>query len=409
MTSRFYVFIVFTFLSTAGRSQDSTKITYSLEPDTLVKQRFIDRYENVFMTKVATKHMFKLGLMFASNDMFSLGYSNTGSIIGHLGYEYKVSPALSVGTDFTANGGWGSEKGWMGTFTGSAYARWYYDIASRMRQGIQVNNFTGNYVSVVAERRWNTGAGSGKMDRFGLEYGLQRRFFNWGRLDFGVGVFYQNGYRPTWWLTDLNGTNGLAIATRTSLGLAFGDWRKQRPDGYCEVLRCEDFVQQQWKLAWPRIFLSRYFMNGMAGLGYERKIKASPFSVNAQVFADFYHVAAKLSTPNYIRSEIQIHPSLQLRYYLTQKSAIRKGKSGNNLSGVYLAPQFDYLLYNNPGQTLQGANRTHLGIGAVAGYQQTLFKRAYVDFSLGFSKNLLTIRGTQPYIMAGRMGFGLTF
>jgi hypothetical protein len=44
-----------------SHAQDSIKVSYSQEPDMLVKQRFIDRYENVFMTKVPTRQMFKVG------------------------------------------------------------------------------------------------------------------------------------------------------------------------------------------------------------------------------------------------------------------------------------------------------------------------------------------------------------
>ncbi|MCE7067168.1 hypothetical protein [Dyadobacter sp. CY326] len=40
-------------------AQDSTNVSFSQEVDTLVKQRFIDRYENLFMTKVPTGQMFK--------------------------------------------------------------------------------------------------------------------------------------------------------------------------------------------------------------------------------------------------------------------------------------------------------------------------------------------------------------
>src|SRR5690349_4619694 len=43
-------------------AQDTLRVTYSEEPDTLiVRQKFIDRYDNVFMTRVPTRNLFKAG------------------------------------------------------------------------------------------------------------------------------------------------------------------------------------------------------------------------------------------------------------------------------------------------------------------------------------------------------------
>lgn len=58
---KFFFFISFAFFIDIGFAQDTTRIVFSQEADTLVKQRFIDRYENIFMTKVPTRHMLKLG------------------------------------------------------------------------------------------------------------------------------------------------------------------------------------------------------------------------------------------------------------------------------------------------------------------------------------------------------------
>lgn len=59
------LFLFFAFESL--HAQDSLRITYSQEQDTIVRQRFIDQYENVFMTKIPTRHMLKLSLVFSPN------------------------------------------------------------------------------------------------------------------------------------------------------------------------------------------------------------------------------------------------------------------------------------------------------------------------------------------------------
>lgn len=56
------LFVLLLLLFPAAHAQDTVSVSYSEETDTLVKQRFLDRYENVFMTKVPTRHMFKIGL-----------------------------------------------------------------------------------------------------------------------------------------------------------------------------------------------------------------------------------------------------------------------------------------------------------------------------------------------------------
>lgn len=74
------------------RGQDSVPIMYAEETDSLPKQYFIDRYENVFMTKVPTRQMLKL-------DYTGSDYRGTGF---QLGYEYKVLPTLSLELAFYA-------------------------------------------------------------------------------------------------------------------------------------------------------------------------------------------------------------------------------------------------------------------------------------------------------------------
>lgn len=79
-------------------AQDDVTISFSEDQDTLIKQRFIDRYENVFMTKVPTRHMFKIGLsQYYQAIAFPLRDDrilNNTSL--HLGYEFKFLPAFSV-------------------------------------------------------------------------------------------------------------------------------------------------------------------------------------------------------------------------------------------------------------------------------------------------------------------------
>jgi hypothetical protein len=48
-------------VSPATIAQDTTSITFTEETASITEQRFIDRHESFFMTKVPTRKMFKLG------------------------------------------------------------------------------------------------------------------------------------------------------------------------------------------------------------------------------------------------------------------------------------------------------------------------------------------------------------
>jgi hypothetical protein len=393
----------------AAYSQDSTEIKFSEEQDTLVQQRFIDRYENVFMTKVPTRHMFKLSLTFVPNYLFAVDNNAVQTTSYGLGYEFKISPILSVGTDVFINGGWGGAIGFVGALDGNIYGRWYYDMRHRINEGINVNNFTGNYVAVIAGKRWGKSETDYQLSSIGIEFGLQRRFLNNGRIEFAIGASYQQyskGHYPIQLGYGVHKASDFAIASRTSMGLAFGDWKRNKNIEMCEVLRCDENISQQWKLLWPKIYLSSQFIQGTIGLAYERKFGSSPVSVNAQVITALNEPA---SYPKIISNDVQVWPSLQLRYYLDQKQAIRNGKGGQNLSGLYLGPHSDFVFYQSETIYGEGRPKRHLGLGAAAGFQQTLFGKAYVDLSVIVSHNLLNTQPEVKHLLASfRAGFGIT-
>jgi hypothetical protein len=398
----------------AAYSQDSTEIKFSEEQDTLVKQRFIDRYENVFMTKVPTRHMFKLSLTFVPNYLFAVDNNAVQTTSYGLGYEFKISPILSVGTDVFINGGWGGAIGFVGALDGNIYGRWYYDMRHRINEGINVNNFTGNYIAVIAGKRWGKSETDYQLSSIGIEFGLQRRFLNNGRIEFAIGASYQQyskGHYPIQLGYGVHKASDFAIASRTSMGLAFGDWKRNKNIEMCEVLRCDENISQQWKLLWPKIYLSSQFIQGTIGLAYERKFGSSPVSVNAQVITDYLRIALNepASYPKIISNDVQVWPSLQLRYYLDQKQAIRNGKGGQNLSGLYLGPHSDFVFYQSETIYGEGRPKRHLGLGAAAGFQQTLFGKAYVDLSVSVSHNLLNTQPEVKHLLASfRAGFGIT-
>lgn len=409
-------FALFLCIFHVSNGQDSVQVTFAEEDSggTFVKQRFVDRYENVFMTKVPTRHMLKIGLTFMPNYVFSVENTANNTTQVDVGYEYKVLPSWSLGAELGISGGSGGNTGLAGTILGKMYGRWYYDMRRRMREGTGSNNFTGNFLAVVGERQWGKEVVNNDLKRIGLEFGMQRRFLNQGRLELGIALYYQD-YRqddyPLLLAYELSKSSRIAIASRTSMGLAFGDWKRQKNQPFCEVLRCDDFVQQLWKLQWPTVYISRNYSNGSAGMSYERKVKSSPFSLNAQLSVNYLRIVSQdFPAPGarFVTNDYQLQSTLHLRYYTNQKKAIRQGTGGNNLSGFYVAPYVHHLFYHSKTYFGEGKSKRHLGLGASAGFQQVMFGSAFIDFSAGMSHNMLKVNeNSRRYLGYVRMGFGL--
>ena len=393
-------------------AQDSTKITYSVETDTLVKQRFIDRYENVFMTKVPTRHMFKIGIEFYPLGHFEYGSSNLHTKSLTLGYEYKLMPSISLGINLKSNGSWSQSSVFSGSLAANIQGRWYFDMNRRIREGKSANNFSGNYLAIVGEKYWQSYYNVYPQIRTGLEFGLQRRFFNNGAIDFAAGVYYQR-YRDGNLISEFSNLirkeKDFEISTRTTLGLAFGDWKRAGHIPACDILRCDEAVYSQWKILWPIVRISSNIINGSIGVAYERKLGNTPVSINTQLLADYNHINSNfiLNSRVYNPRQYQIQSSIQARYYFLQKQNIRKGRGGNNLSGFYAGPNVDYVYYYN--SEMYDRNKLHLGAGINYGYQKTLFRNAYIDISGTQSWNLLTNQSGKNRLGSFRIGFGLSF
>lgn len=397
----------------AVSGQESTKIIFSQENDTLVKQRFIDRYENIFMTQVPGRHMFKIDGAVVPGNTLEFSISPAKNIAYALGYEYKISSSFSAGINVAVNNAVSFHRNFKGTLSANIQARWYYDMQRRIRDGRSANNFSGNYFAIILEKQRRYDAQSYPLSKEGLEFGIQRRFLNRGRIDFAVGIFHQK-YMDAYFTDDLfvehKNVTDIVISTRVNAGLAFGDWKRSKQPPLCEILYCDEFVNQQWKMLWPNINLGTRMVQGSLSLAYERKFGKSPVSVNAQVFADYRNRGSNQAVVNFntiFQRAYQIQPSLQIRYYFLQSKQIKRGLGGNNLSGLYAGPYSDYIKYKSL-TSLSDSTRKHLGAGFIIGYQKTLFRNIYFDLYASESWNLLKNNADKgARIGAIRAGFGL--
>jgi hypothetical protein len=455
---------------------DSVRITHTEEAGTLEKQRFIDKYDYVFMTMEPTKWMLK-------------AYGNINNLLGseifrgghikrtvdfRLGIGRKLSPSLSIEIDaarvskiplteaglidysnfYTSSG----NKRWAT----SAELRWYYDMASRIRQEKSSNNFSGNYLSLRYERLWQneksiaTGLsgtnGKWNTDYFNryyqsqlsLNYGIQRRFFRYGLIDFSIALNRNTNQQVHRKLTFLDGDNSIKqpvdwsniqesitstpqhnwiITTNFKVGVALADFKKSSKIPACDVFQCFENENNLWKISWPRISLSTSLQALNGSVGYEQKIAKSEFSINTYLNFSVGNTLQK-NTQQYdpatetfftgnsqsLSLGAQLH--IQPRWYFLMNRQIRAGKSGNNLSGLYAGLNNVFLgsygfIENDRYNRAFDFTPMFINTGLMLGYQRKLFQNGFID--LNISKGLLDRKpyslGPSNFIFDFKLGF----
>ncbi|WP_353719403.1 hypothetical protein [Dyadobacter sp. 676] len=376
-------------------AQDSLAVSFSEETDTLMKQHFVDRYENVFMTKVPTKHILK-------TDMTSSEMSGKGI---YLGYEYKPLPFLSVEAGLFAQASNFDPNRWDETIIfqlnnpslwASGRLRWYYNMNRRIRSGLSANNFTGSYAGINYDHPISLDYfhpnHNAMLGRLGLIIGHQGRFLQNGHFDFSIGMFNRQigsemrigQSRQFFKLAELT------FGTQISLGFALGDWKKQKRVQICDILVCDERIKSHWKLLFPDISVGLRYQRALAAVMYETQISKSPFSVQFQLEGNFWNQT------NYGPvSRLTLIPGIQFRSYFLKKRQIRNGSGGSSLSGLYAALAGNYTRFDVRGIATTGPNyefrnRYHdeceyADIGVKIGYQQRLFGRLFIDVSYGYS------------------------
>ncbi|QRR00812.1 hypothetical protein [Dyadobacter sandarakinus] len=387
-------------------AQDTTSVAFSEDTSGIEDQRFIDRYENVFMTKIPTRRMFKLGYTAST-------YKGIGLTAA---FEYKVFPFLSLEAAVYSRAAREGDGIYMENvfrqLSGenlfvSGGSRWYPNMRKRIVRQQSANNLTGSYVSVLYERSLAAIQDGRVRDHFSLTYGFQSRFLANGFLDFSLGMYYLRPF-PQWFtvgsVPSRFNMNNLVFASRSLIGLAFGDWKRTDRGPLCDILHCDYMVRQHFKVRLPELNIGIQVQSARLEVGYERKMGKSPFSVNLGFRSENNQFEAR-----YTSRQGLTEFDGQLRFYYLQKSQIRKGKASDNLSGLYAGPHLGYRwTYEYFNHRRNKLLREPIA-GLTAGYQQRLFNKLYFDSALsmsaiGFYQSVFKVRYGELNAKAG-VGF----
>ncbi len=222
---------------TAQAQTDSVTTTYKTEDASISKNEISRFIRYITRADIEEKTLVKLGFWPGLNSRttsnkpaFGIGFNAETSI------ERKLGPALSVyvGTNYSFSYasyervivtgpvyGSNGSKTVEGTdnqrdfaVIGKAGVRYYYGMAKRVRAGKSANNFSGNYISLQAERFYGdsrrsvyydivTGDSRVYLDRyintrpiFSAFWGFQRRLGRLGYIDLSAGPSFRLSANP---------------------------------------------------------------------------------------------------------------------------------------------------------------------------------------------------------------------
>lgn len=411
---------------------DSVNTHIRTEPGPMEPQKVVNRYDEVFGLHEPARWLFKWD---AASALPALGLNpqdvNTGGL--RFDAEWKPGQAFSLnasymlGMEFILDGLDLRNHGFR------LEPRWYFGMRKRVREGRGASNLSGNYVGLELHSLLRAGkveAGARTIYRSALaRIGMQRRLFRYGFFDISYGIGLRS-YPST--VYNRGGTKVFSDA-RIGVGLALArpkTARNAQAPGYCEVLQCFREERRMIKIDLfnlLRVTASDQFA-GTARVALEQKIGDSPFSVELEGllqgwFANYEYSTFSEPSTQKIRN-FSYGAQLQGRYYYAQKRRIATGKSGNNLSGAYLALQGDsrwgqnnttFIPASGNSSKIQSTSALVRG-GLLWGIQYRLFEKGFIDFNFGAGRGQerITRENTGTYTLKewhimGSLRAGLAF
>jgi hypothetical protein len=422
------LFIALFSFNSIAFSQDS--ITIKTEVDTFSQANYEGQFDYVFARKEPKKQLFKTGI---------LGYS-VGSDVEFFAYEKKISKDMSLHFSFNTlsqgeillgNGRLLSNRGTEDTitvyeskpsFAFSIEPRWYFNMKKDIAKGLIANNFHGSYIGlrtsyeieVSSEKEYRYLKDSSLYVTPKDEYntyisselciGIQRRILKYQYIDFGIGTGFRTRI-TTQIPTDQKRTQWI-FNYRLAYGFLLNKVSKTATNGAkCEALRCFEEERSMWKIGLNNLineFNQRKF-SGILSIAYEQKIPKTMWSVETSlaIGGNLYSKTVE-SVPKY-DNRYGFTIGVMPRYYHDQRRDIAKGKSADNLSGIYLGAKLTY------GQTERFDNLQvqYADAALIWGWQQRLLNHLYYDLSLGYLFSRAKIKQEVSYSNGLNFNFSL--
>lgn len=399
--------------------KDTTFQTIRQEEGTYTAPVIETPADRLFRTKVPSRLMIKANMsgVFAQILRRTTNYGVYGTPV-NIGAEYKILPAFSIGISYGMGIGeqpyrynFERDNGWIYSAALTVEGRWYHDMKKRIEKGRSANNFGGKYLALQAHLDNNpTLNNAWESKKIDLRYGLQQRYMRNGYFDASIGAGIGNYFSGVDWST-LFSTDQKFIVGLAAFLPKMKD-STQRGD-LCDILHCQDEQNQMLKINLFNVFnvwaTPNYHNVRVApSITFEKKIGRSPFSVEATLEADYISNKNNNYVTTYDLSGSIINISRytnryaygswyatgELRWYHNMRKRVLQGRSGNNLSGGFLALQIDKgsLIKNSARYTTTDGSSRSVGYlfgldywagNFVIGNQQRLFNEGFFQYKFG--------------------------
>lgn len=380
--------LLFSCLLCSGLSAqtDTTFISTGSEQALMEQTKLQDAYDEIYGRKQRTRWALKYTPVF-NGDLHLLSG----------GAEVKLGPAFSLNAQvqssfldvdiFEASSSswvWGAGADLYGNRYGLE-ARWYYNMARRVKAGLSANNLSGNYVGLEGTmyRRHEILRNSPTLNSLSARIGMQRRFLRHVYFDLSTGVEWLQ-YKSQGFKHDY-----LAISPRFNAGFLIGDTKRQslqNANAACTILRCFQEDRHLLKVDVINLFKmpNPWQMSGKIGIAYEQKIGESPFSVGLRGETELLATRFGAIDNKFFLNLRDFTLGVEGRHYFLMKRRVARGLSGNNLNGLYYSLQGDFR--NSRLQPEKGGIviLTNSWMpSARIGFQHRLFNHGFIDLNLG--------------------------
>lgn len=215
---------------------DSVRTEYKTEDEHIFRSEIQRVIRYITRANVEEKTLIKFGGLPNSTPFSQQGKSFSGGLATELAIERKVNAFLSLLFGFdnqasiafyqrvslptgTTGPEWRTDRSFLFTSSAKIAARYYYNMAHRIKTGHSANNFSGAYVSIQARRpviyhynnrqyellsrdvrheTQNYSLGSLNQPSFAVQWGIQQRLGKRGYVDLNVGpeLKFYDQYSP---------------------------------------------------------------------------------------------------------------------------------------------------------------------------------------------------------------------
>lgn len=356
-----------------------------LDPDDR-KFDILEDYEVSTGKNVDTKSLLKLtrnsdsadAVEFSFEQKIIPSFSLVGSISG-VGYSPIIELGYSLDDDYS----------FWNRFEVGIEGR-YYLHQKKLVEGGYGNNVNGLYFSagigsVLYDDSWFDSKAFGV---FGV--GLQSRILRNGILDFSISARFSENKR-------------IKINPNVKAGFALSkDYKNLEIDnGRCNILKCFEEKNFQFKIPLNRLFNFSYTNSNKLKLitfnprvNFEHKLIKGVSLIHQLSYSNFTSINETSGVFSLING---FGYTNNVRWYVLKARNIAKGKSADNLSGIYAENAIGFYRHRLTGSFFSPNNELELlnhfqvvSFGVNMGYQTRLFKRLYVDCKGSVSRYLRT-------------------